>query len=87
MAPRLPLLFGAMGSPITIILAPFRVDRPHWSLLFPNQGLLFPPFLHQIVAPKLLLFLRHSILVNPFSFSLSGLFTRSKLVMEKQNQN
>ena len=86
MAPRLPLLFGAMGSPITIILAPFRVDRPHWSLLFPNQGLLFPPFLHQIVAPKELL--RHSILlVNPFSFSLSGLVTQSKLVMEKQKQD
>ena len=86
MAPRLPLLFGAMGSPITIILAPFRVDRPHWSLLFPNQGLLFPPFLHQIVAPKPKL-LRHSILVNPFSFSLSGLVTQSKLVMEKQKQD
>lgn len=86
MAPRLPLLFGAMGSPITIILAPFRVDRPHWSLLFPNQGLLFPPFLHQIVAPTELL--RHSIsVVNPFSFSLSGLVTQSKLVMEKQKQD
>jgi hypothetical protein len=76
MAPRLLLLFGEMDSPITVILAPFREDRPRWNLLFPNQGLLFPQFLHQIMAPKLL---QHSILEvnrNSFSFSLMGLLSR-----------